>query len=147
MKKRGFEIVSGYEEKAVLPKRATAKSAGYDFAIAEEITIKPGATVLAKTGIKAYMKDDELLKLFVRSSLAVKRNLILANATGIIDSDYYNNESNEGHILVALTNIGTEYQVLVKGERVAQGIFEKYLTVDNDEITAKRSGGFGSTNK
>ncbi len=147
MKRRGFEVVSGFEEKAIIPKRATVKSAGYDFAIAEEVTIKPGETVLAKTGIKAYMKDDELLKLFVRSSLAIKRNIILANATGIIDADYYNNESNEGHILVALTNIGQDYQVLVKGERVAQGIFEKYLTADHDEITTKRTGGFGSTNR
>ncbi len=147
MKKRGFEIVTGFEDEAVMPKRATAKSSGYDFATIEEVTIKPGETLLVKTGIKAYMLDDEVLKLYIRSSLGFKRNLRLANSVGIIDADYYNNPGNEGHIMVALHNFGTEYQVLTKGERIAQGIFEKYLTIDNDEQTANRVGGFGSTTK
>ncbi len=147
MRKRGFEIVSGYEDTAIIPKRATAQSSGYDFATVEEVTIKPGETILVKTGIKAYMLDDEVLKLYVRSSLGFKRNLRLANSVGIIDADYYNNEGNEGHIMVALHNFGKEYQVIVKGERVAQGIFEKYLVVDHDDQSATRTGGFGSTSK
>ncbi len=146
IKKRGFEIVTGFEDDAVLPVRGTAKSAGYDFATVEEVTIKPGETVLVKTGIKAYMFDDEVLKLYVRSSLGFKKKLMLANAVGIIDADYYNNSDNEGHIMVALHNYGKEYQVLVKGERVAQGIFTKYLVADNDTSKTVRAGGFGSTN-
>ncbi len=146
IKKRGFEVVTGYEDDAILPVRGTAKSAGYDFATTEEVTIKPGETVLVKTGIKAYMFDDEVLKLYVRSSLGFKKNLMLANSVGIIDADYYNNADNEGHIMVALHNYGKEYQVIVKGERIAQGIFTKYLVADNDDANETRGGGFGSTN-
>lgn len=146
IKKRGFEIVSGYANDAQLPKRATAKSAAYDFATLEEVTIKPGQTVLIKTGIKAYMQDDEVLKLFIRSSLGFKKNLMLANSVGIIDADYYNNLDNEGHIMIAIYNYGKEYQVLTKNERIAQGIFEKYLIADGDDVKTIRGGGFGSTN-
>ncbi len=147
IKKRGFEKVTGFEDDAVLPKRATAKSAGYDFATTEEVTVKPGETVLVKTGIKAYMQDDEVLKLYVRSSLGFKKHLMLANSVGIIDADYYNNSDNEGHIMVALHNYGKEYQVIKKGERIAQGIFTQYQVADNDDTNTLRAGGFGSTSK
>ncbi len=146
IKRRGFEVVTGFEDDAIIPVRSTEKSAGYDFATIEEVTIKPGETVLVKTGIKAYMQDDEVLKLYVRSSLGFKKHLMLANAVGIIDADYYNNPDNEGHIMVALHNYGRDYQVIMKGERIAQGLFTNYLVTDTDTASAKRGGGFGSTN-
>lgn len=64
---------------------------------------------------------------------------------GIIDADYYNNEDNEGHIMLGLYNTTDSDVTLAKGERVAQGIFYKYLTADGDSADATRSGGFGST--
>ena len=70
---------------------------------------------------------------------------MLVNSTGIIDSDYYNNEENEGHILIALINMGKEEVQLEKGERVAQGIFSKYLIATDDDATGIRKGGIGST--
>lgn len=100
---------------------------------------------LVPTGIKAQMNDDEVLKIFSRSSLATKKNIQLANSTSIIDADYYNNEKNEGHIYVPLINLGNIPVVIKKGERIAQGIFEKYLVTDNDNATGKREGGLGST--
>lgn len=141
---RGFEKVS-YINDVVLPIRATSKSAGYDLSIIEDIVIEPGQVIIAKTGLKAYMNDDEVLKIYIRSSLGFKKNLRLANSVGIIDADYYNNEDNEGHIMCALHNFGTKKQVLNKGERVAQGIFEKFLVVEDDQANGKRDGGFGST--
>lgn len=146
MKQRGFEQVTGYDE-AIIPVRGTSGSAGYDFCSYEEVTIEPNQTVMVKTGIKAYMLDDEVLQIYPRSSLGVKKHLRLANSVGIIDSDYYNNENNEGHILIPLFNFGQELVVIAKGERVAQGIFSKYLITDTDQVSAKRSGGFGSTNE
>ena len=50
------------------------------------------------------MEGDEYLPIFIRSSLAFKKGLMLANSTGIVDSDYYNNEDNEGHIMIAYYN-------------------------------------------
>ncbi len=144
MKSRGFEQIKD-SKLGIIPKRATAKSAGYDFHTVEQLTIKPGQTVLAKTGIKAYMLDDEVLKVFIRSSLGFKKNLRLANSVGIIDADYYSNIDNDGHIMIALHNFGTNIQNIEVDERIAQGIFEKYLVVDKDLAEGERDGGFGST--
>lgn len=146
MKQRGFEVVTGFDQ-AIIPLRGTSGSAGYDFCSYEEATIEPNQTVMIKTGIKAYMLDDEVLQIYPRSSLGVKKHLRLANSVGIIDSDYYNNENNEGHIMIPLFNFGNEPITISQGERVAQGIFSKYLITDTDQVSAKRSGGFGSTNE
>lgn len=146
MKQRGFEVVTGFDQ-AIIPVRGTSGSAGYDFCSYEEVTIEPNQTVMIKTGIKAYMLDDEVLQIYPRSSLGVKKHLRLANSVGIIDSDYYNNENNEGHIMIPLFNFGNKPITISQGERVAQGIFSKYLITDIDQVSAKRSGGFGSTNE
>jgi dUTP pyrophosphatase len=147
MKTRGFEIVQLYLEKDIfLPKRNTSHSAGYDLEAAETVIISPGEIIPCPTGLKAYMQDSEVLQIYPRSSLAVKKHLILINSVGIIDKDYYNNESNEGHIQVLLYNYGKEPVTIQKHERVAQGIFMTFLKADNEPNQhVKRLGGFGST--
>ena len=144
---RGFEVVSSFEDAQInLPRRTTAESAGYDIECAETVTINPGEVKIVPTGIKAFMAYNEFLAIHIRSSIGIKRHIMLANCTGIIDSDYYNNEDNEGHILLGLYNLGTEAVTLEKGERVAQGIFTKYLVANDDEANGIRRGGIGSTN-
>ena len=144
---RGFEVVSSFEDAQInLPQRTTAESAGYDIECAETVTINPGEVKIVPTGIKAFMAYNEFLAIHIRSSIGIKRHIMLANCTGIIDSDYYNNEDNEGHILLGLYNLGTEAVPLEKGERVAQGIFTKYLVANDDEANGIRRGGIGSTN-
>ncbi|MDY5481746.1 MAG: dUTP diphosphatase [Veillonella caviae] len=143
---RGFEVITAYEDKDIhLPTRKTTESAGYDLECAEAVTLAPGELKLIPTGIKAFMAYDEYLAIHIRSSMAIKRCLALVNSTGIIDSDYYNNEDNEGHIMIAVLNYGTEPVHLEKGERVAQGIFSKYLITNDDDATGVRTGGIGST--
>ena len=130
-----------------LPHRATGNSAGYDFHLLENLTLKPGEIKKVPTAIKASMNHDEVLMIYIRSSLGFKYNLRLCNGTGIIDSDYYNNENNEGHIFIAIQNEGKETMNLQTGDRFAQGIFMKYLTVeDEQQINNIRQGGIGSTN-
>ncbi len=145
MKKRGFEIVSSYEN-ILLPKRGSKASAGYDFYLLKDIVIKSNDEIKVKTGIKAYMLEDEVLEIHMRSSLGIK-GIRIKNTVGIIDSDYYNNPKNEGEIIAFLQNTSNEDLTLKKGERFIQGIFKKYLVVDNEEDLEKRVGGFGSTNK
>ena len=145
---RGFELTGAYQEKHLsLPVRSTPGSAGYDIASAIDTQLPPGIMTLVPTGIKAYMLQDEYLGLHIRSSLAVKFGLRLANGQGIIDSDYYNNPDNEGHILLALVNGGSQSVRITCGMRLAQGIFYKYLLADEDHLTGKelRGGGIGST--
>ena len=148
MKLRGFEKISKYKDVDFpMPARKTKTSAGYDICVPEDIALRPGRLVMVPTGVKAYMQADEFLGVHIRSSMAVKKSLRLVNNVGIIDADYYNNPDNEGHIMLAIVNTGMQPLVLKKGERVAQGIFYKYLTADDDDKTEKedRSGGFGST--
>lgn len=150
-KKRGFEIAKGFENEGInLPKRSTKNSAGYDLEAAEDCIIpsfklgqKP---TLIKTGLKAYMESDEVLILANRSSNPGKKGLILANSIGVVDSDYYENPDNDGHIMYAFYNIKEEDVEIKKGDRIGQAIFQKYLIADDDIAEGERTGGFGSTN-
>lgn len=134
-------------EKYQLPKRGTKYSAGYDFFAIEDITLKPGEIKKIPTGYKMMCNEDEMLMIVVRSSMGFKYNVRLTNQVGIIERDYYNNSMNEGHMWVALQNHGEKEYHVKKGEAYAQGIFTKFLTVDNEEIIEnERKGGIGSTN-
>ena len=112
-------------------------------------TLNPGQSILFKTGIKCQMNDDEVLYIHIRSSLGIKYNLQLTNGTGIIDADYYNNPDNEGEILIDITNRGNAPYTFRKGDRIAQGIFHRYHTVDTEDVDnlPERVGGVGSTGK
>lgn len=146
MKLRGFEKITSFKEVDFpMPERKTKMAAGYDICLPQDVTIKAHTLQMVATGVKAYMQDDEFLGVHIRSSMAVKKGLSLVNNVGIIDADYYNNEDNEGHIMLGLYNTTDSDVTLAKGERVAQGIFYKYLTADGDSADAARSGGFGST--
>jgi deoxyUTP pyrophosphatase len=164
MRKRGFEIVSKFKKKDInLPVRKTNASAGYDFEAAESLIVPSIWKVLAEkvfigeatglkatlipTGIKSYMLDDEYLQLSIRSGTALKTGLILANGVGIVDSDYYNNPDNEGHIMFPVHNLGFKDKLIKKGERIGQGLFLNYLKADDDMSDGVRTGGFGSTDK
>ena len=134
-----------------LPVRKTKFSAGYDVEAAEDCvipTFKKGMKpTLVKTGIKAYMEDDDMLLLYNRSSNPGKKGLILSNSVGVVDKDYYGNSDNDGHIMFAFYNIKEEDIEIKKGDVIGQAIFQKYLVTDDDAAEGERLGGFGSTNK
>lgn len=166
------------DQEIELPRRQTLASAGYDLASAVDMVIpsiwrlnfvrifrlirnghqlyerdyemsedilKP---ILVPTGIKAYMPEDEVLILANRSSNTFKKNLALPNGIGVIDADYYNNSKNEGEIFVQVLNYGVRPLQIHKGDRIAQGIFIKYLKTDSDDpVSRERVSGFGSTNE
>lgn len=145
---RKFEFCNGYENKAVLPTRATKNSAGYDISIIVEqpTIILPNKSVLFPTGIKVYMESNDVLLVYIRSSFGVKHDINLSNGVCVIDADYVDNPKNEGNILVGLRNVSNNAITLPQGvHRVAQGIFTKYLITDADDSHATRVGGIGST--
>ena len=151
-RKRGFEVAKGFEDKNInLPVRKTKYSAGYDVEAAEDVIIpsfkKGMRPTLVKTGIKAYMEDDEMLLLYNRSSNPGKKGLILANSVGVIDKDYYGNPDNDGHIMFAFFNVKEEDIEIKKGDVVGQAIFQKFMITDDDMADGERVGGFGSTSK
>lgn len=115
------------EEAAALIKYANAK-----------VTLVP-------TGIKCKLDPGTYLELSVRSSCPLKHWLILGNSVGIIDADYYNNPDNEGHIYFQIMNLSPIPIILKKGDAIGQGIIKPYLKVEDDQASAARIGGFGST--
>ncbi len=132
----------------VLPTRSTVNSAGYDIRSIENGVIKPNESKAFRTGLKVCMNSDEVLFIYSRSSQGYKYDVSLSNSVGVIDSDYYNNIDNEGHFFIKLRNDGeNDYEVNI-GDKIAQGVFIKYLTVDDEEtINNIRKGGIGSTNR
>ncbi|WP_203649517.1 dUTP diphosphatase [Secundilactobacillus yichangensis] len=161
-----------------IPYRATKRAAGYDFESAvdfkvpsiwkmnflkvlwairhqenvDDSTLQRAKKILKPflipTGIKAYMGDDEVLILANRSSNPLKRSLVIPNGIGVIDADYYNNDSNEGEIFMQVLNFGLTDAKIAKGDRIGQGIFMHYLTVDGEQKPQQeRQGGFGSSGK
>lgn len=161
--KRGFEIVSLKQlskdigEKRArdvgmffkLPKRATKLSAGYDIFAPYDVILQPNEEINIPTGLKAYMREGEVLMAFPRSGLGFKYYCRLANTVGVIDADYYNNPKNEGHMFVKIRNEGNKLMVINKGEAMCQMIFMPFLLADGDSFDngEDRNGGFGSTNK
>lgn len=127
-----------------LPTRKTKASAGYDFFAIESFEIKPGEIKKVPTGIKAKYPNDEMLMLFVRSSMGFKWNVRMCNQVGIIDADFYNNPDNEGHMWFALQNEGDKTFKVQAGEAFGQGIFVNYNCVTNEnEINKERTGWTG----
>lgn len=152
---RKFEYVNriisnGYQmlnPKFELPKRSTAKSAGYDFIVPEDTVCKSHQITVVKSGVKAYFPDDETLLLFNRSSNPKKKGLIILNGVGVVDSDYADNVDNEGEIAGLFYNMLDEDVVLKAGEKMMQGVFVQYGITDDDNANGQRNGGFGSTGK
>ena len=141
------EKIDYFKNKLVVPMRSTGGSAGYDFICPYDICIKPGEIAKIPTGIKVELEKDKFLGIYIRSSFGTKRNLELANKVCIIDSDYYNNERNEGHILEFVRNNNDVPVTIKQGEAFCQGIIQTFFTVEGDEYGKgpKRVGGIGST--
>ena len=132
----------------IMPARATTGSAGYDIRTPFDVTLQCGESIKIPTGIRCRMDEGWVLKIYPRSGLGFKYRIQLDNTVAIIDSDYYYSD-NEGHVMVKITNDGKGGKTLElkKGDAFCQGIFVEYgITVD-DDVTASRNGGFGSTGK
>ena len=139
-----LELYNSYS----IPKRSTKESAGYDFESIIDFILKPGEIKKIPLGIKANMNSGEVLFLIVRSSQGFKYNVRMCNQVGVIDKDYYNNSDNEGHMWIKLENHGDKDYVVSKGDKIIQGIFIPFLTVDNEEkIDSVRTSGIGSTDE
>ena len=160
MYEKNFEIISkeqfdkdfkdfncNYED-IILPKRSTNKSMGYDFFLPIDIEFKSKEIIKIPTSIKVSMYDDEFLGIYDRSSTGFKYNIRMCNQVGLIDADYFNNMDNEGHIWIALQNHSDKDYFFKKGDKLVQGVFQKYLLVENEkEVNGVRNGGLGSTNR
>lgn len=144
---RRFEKVNRIKEEIELPRRSTAKSAGYDFISIEDTWVAYSGVTYIRTGIKAKFPDNEMLMLCNRSSNPKKKELVLINGVGIVDSDYYGNPDNDGEICFAFKSLNPSGTFIKAGEKLGQGIFIKFEITDDDNAEGERIGGFGSTSK
>lgn len=140
------ELMSSYDD-IIIPKRATKYSAGYDFIAPFDFTLCPNETIKIPTGIKVQLDEDKFLAIVPRSSLGFKYRCQLNNTIGIIDSDYFDKEKNEGHIFVKMTNNGDRCFSVSKGDAFCQGIILQYFLTEDDDSCEERRGGIGSTNR
>lgn len=135
--KRVYDAIS-------LPRRSTVKSAGYDFVSPTSFELHPGEIIKIPTGIKVDMEEGWVLKLYPRSNVGFKYQIMIVNTVPIIDGDYIYSD-NEGHIFIKIRNDGDKVYSVKAGDRFVQGIFVPFgITVD-DDCTANRNGGIGST--
>lgn len=134
-----------------LPERSTSCSAGYDFFSPVRIYIPAKTSRVFPSGIKCRFTPEEgekwHLKLYIRSSVGIKKHIVLTNGTGVIDADYYNNPDNEGDIFIALSNQSDLPAEFKPGDKIMQGIFEIYGKTYTDNNAMSRSGGIGSTGR
>lgn len=134
-------------ENAVLPVRATQGAAGLDLSACLDapLAIPSGGTALIPTGIAIELPGPHVAALlFARSSLGVKRGLMLTNGVGVIDSDY------RGEIRIGVYNFTNEPCIVENGERLAQLVTVPLAGLAAVEAaslgdTARGAGGFGST--
>ena len=146
-----FEKVNGIKKKIKLPERSTKFSAGYDFfAIEDCFVFGKGHVTYVRTGVKVKLAEDEFLMLCNRSSNPGKKELVLMNGVGIVDSDYYGNPDNDGEICFAFSSLNNTGSFIKKGDKIGQGIIQKFIKTEDDyssNPTAERVGGFGRTDK
>lgn len=141
-----IEVIDDIYDSIKLPVRATKYSAGYDFF--SPISFKPtnNSGIVIPTGIRCKIDEGWVLKVYPRSGQGFKYGLHLYNTVGIIDGDYYNSD-NEGHIMMKISCKEKDCDVIKQGIAFCQGIFEVYGITEDDNVTAERNGGLGSTSK
>jgi dUTP pyrophosphatase len=127
-----------------LPERGTKNAMAYDFYSPIDFTVEPKQTYLLKTGIKAQFPENIGLVLNVRSSMG-KKHIMLANSSGWVDADYYENPDNDGEIGFMFYNYGEDTWEVKAGDKIGQGMFVEYYKAIDDSATAEREGGWGST--
>lgn len=130
------------EKNELLPKRATSKSAGYDFFAPDDYIVPAHGSCLINTEVSVILPENLVLMCFARSSYGFKYDVVLRNGTGIIDADFYPN-----NILIKLRNHSDQDLHIKKGDRFAQGIILPFYLTDDDNCSIIREGGIGSTGK
>ena len=138
-KKAKFNLIDE-SSGVLLPKRATTGSAGYDFHAPDSLLVEAHGSIKFKTGVWVDIPKGQVLLLFPRSGLGMK-GIRIANTVGVIDSDY------KEEIVCKLINDSDEDIFIEEGNRYMQGVFVKFFTAEEDEVTEDRTGGMGSTGK
>ena len=126
------------------PEYETIGSAGMDLRSNQNIIIEGGKSEVIKTGLHIQLPMGFEAQIRSRSGLTAKKQVIVLNAPGTIDSDY------TGEIGIILGNLSKEDFKVNKGDRIAQMIIAEYRQLEFENVkslddTERGDGGFGST--
>jgi dUTP pyrophosphatase len=130
-----------------LPSYSTDEAAGFDLAAAHTLTVQPHTIALVRTGLVMEIPTGHFLAIFARSSLPLKRGLMVANGVGVVDPDY---SGPTDEIMIQVINITDQPVTIQHGDRLAQGVVLPAPRVRWEEVTQIRPadrGGFGTTGK
>src|SRR6188472_2152085 len=125
-----------------LPTYATAESAGFDLSASAEVTVAPRQIALVPTGLVIEVPAGFFLGIFARSSTPLKRGLVVANGVGIVDPDY---SGPEDEVRIQVLNVTRDEVLVVRGDRLAQGVIlpaprVEWREVDADELRQESRG-------
>lgn len=129
-------------EKAFVPIKGSAISAGFDLFSAYDYIVPTHEKCLVSTDIQINVPKGTYGRIAPRSGLAWKNNIHVG--AGVIDPDF------RGNVKVLILNLGNEMFKIKAGDRIAQLICEK---IENPNIilkknlnkTIRNNDGFGST--
>ena len=149
---KGINVkVKVLDGRAVIPEVKTEGSACFDLSVIEGYhvlthNVAGGGVVKMRTGLAFEIPEGYHMEVYIRSSIALKTSLRLANAVGIIDSDY------RGELCLLIENTSRSVVAVDAGARIAQARIVKnenvaFSVVDKLSETKRGKGGFGSTNK
>lgn len=128
------------------PSYAKPGDAGADLRSTETLTLEPGARALVKTGVKIAMPDGYVGLVHPRSGLAAKHGITVLNTPGTVDAGY------RGELMVTLINTSDQAFDVVRGDRIAQLLFQKVERATFHPVTelpesARGDSGFGSSGR
>lgn len=134
-------------EDAKIPTQGSEGAAGRDLYArlqGNTLMLQPHKNYMIQTGIAMAIPKGWVGLVFIRSGVASKKMLRLANCVGVIDSDY------RGEIMLCIHNYSDCTQIIEDGEKLAQIVFVKYkdvvfFPVKELDDTTRGEGGFGST--
>jgi dUTP pyrophosphatase len=128
-----------------LPKYQTFGAVAFDLVSRIDVEIKPLKVNLIPLNVIIKIPKNHAMLLVPRSSLPIKKGLLIPNGIGIIDQDFCG-PKDELHLEVL--NFTNKKVKIKKGERIAQGLLvaiKKVKWLEVKKINQRSRGGFGST--
>ena len=154
--------VKKLSENAILPTKSYEKEKNcWDLYAAKDVVIHSFESTLVPTDLAFEIPDSYQIHLYNRSSMPLKKGLILSNSVGLIDTSYRGNIQGLFHTLPKMDeNPNNHYWnplfdnpvIIRKGDKIMQMKLIPILDEELEEVTelsetTRGEGGFGSSDK
>lgn len=137
--------IARIDETLPIPAYQSTGAVAFDLYSRTDVTIEPFEVVVAPTNLIVKVPSGYVLLLQSRSSLPIRKKLMVANSVGVIDQDFCGPDDEIG---VELLNFSNSPVTVTRGERIAQAMLVSITKVDSFvevAMNGESRGGFGST--